>query len=116
MSELRFQLRRTKGWRMPENGVSVARPSRFSNPFTIRDALQFKFASTESEARVLVVAAFAEWLEDGRAIVWGDPAAGDARRSRLMRDLPLLRGKHLGCYCPLDAMCHANVLLVAANP
>jgi hypothetical protein len=26
-----------------------------------------------------------------------------------------LRGKDLACYCPLDAVCHADVLLAIAN-
>jgi hypothetical protein len=33
----RIQLRRTKGWRMPPNTVSVARPHRWKNPFTVKE-------------------------------------------------------------------------------
>lgn len=32
----RIQLRRTKGWRKPEGVISVARPSRWGNPFRYR--------------------------------------------------------------------------------
>lgn len=33
MTPLRIQLRRSKGWRMPPNTISVARPGRWGNPF-----------------------------------------------------------------------------------
>jgi hypothetical protein len=33
----RVQLRRTKGWRKPEGTVSVARPTRWGNPFKAGD-------------------------------------------------------------------------------
>jgi hypothetical protein len=33
----RIQLRRKKGWRMPPNTVSVARPHRWGNPFTVEE-------------------------------------------------------------------------------
>ena len=31
----RFQLRRTKGWRLPDGAVSCARPGRYGNPFSL---------------------------------------------------------------------------------
>jgi hypothetical protein len=31
----RIQLRRTKGWRLPEGAVTVARPTKYGNPFPI---------------------------------------------------------------------------------
>ena len=31
----RIQLRRTKGWRLPDNAVIVSRPSKWGNPFRI---------------------------------------------------------------------------------
>jgi hypothetical protein len=33
----RIQLRRTKGWRLPEGAVSVARPTKWGNPFRLND-------------------------------------------------------------------------------
>jgi hypothetical protein len=32
----RIQLRRTKGWRLPEGAIVVARPSKWGNPFRLR--------------------------------------------------------------------------------
>lgn len=37
MSPKRIQLRRTKGWRLPENAKSCARPGKYGNPFKLRD-------------------------------------------------------------------------------
>jgi hypothetical protein len=37
MTPQRIQLRRTKGWRKPENTVVVARPSKWGNPFRVVD-------------------------------------------------------------------------------
>ena len=34
---IRIQLRRTKGWRMPENTVRVTRPSKWGNPFVVSE-------------------------------------------------------------------------------
>lgn len=34
---VRVQLSRARGWRKPENTVVVARPSKFGNPFRLRD-------------------------------------------------------------------------------
>jgi hypothetical protein len=31
----RIQLRRTKGWRLPDNSVIVSRPTKWGNPFRI---------------------------------------------------------------------------------
>lgn len=33
----RIQRRRTHGWKMPENTISVCRPSKWGNPFRFRD-------------------------------------------------------------------------------
>ena len=34
---------------------------------------------------------------------------------KILSLLPDLRGKNLACWCPLDAPCHADVLLRLAN-
>lgn len=35
----RIQLRRTRGWRMPEGALKVARPSRWGNPYRVGDEI-----------------------------------------------------------------------------
>lgn len=101
----RVRRQRTKGWRMPKNTVYVGRPSRFGNPFTGPKAAN----------------AYRRWLTNrmGRAefnrrrdpkswALWSD-------KDILRIHLPELRGKKLACWCPLDADCHADVLLELAN-
>ena len=89
---IRVQRKRTKGWKMPPNTVSVCRPGKWGNPFRVGDGRD------PGEA----VNAYEWWIRDqgGR---------------HLLNDLHQLRGKNLACYCPLDQACHADVLLDLAN-
>lgn len=110
----RIQRKRTKGWRMPAGAVSVARPGLFGNPFTIAACVESGFAADEAEAARVCVDAFRDWLAgDG----WAAGMSPDwpKRRATILDGLPLLRGKDLACFCPLDQPCHADVLLELAN-
>jgi hypothetical protein len=93
----RIQLSRRKGWRMPPNTVSVARPTKWGNPYTLKTARLYR---SEEDPRRVVVDAFRDAILSG---MW--PA----------EDLRELRGKNLACWCALDAECHADVLLELAN-
>ena len=86
----RIQLQRKKGWRLPPNTVSVARPHKWGNPYLV-----------EEYGRELAVANFRRRLD-------GLIAIGAA-------DLSELRGKNLACWCRPDEACHADVLLALAN-
>lgn len=118
----RLQQKRTKGWRKPENTVSVARPSKWGNPFKIThedcnevylgmcwvvrlEGRRAAFAHEETirEARTVAVAEFEAGVRTGR-FGYG---VGEVRAR--------LRGKNLMCFCPLDEPCHADVLLSIAN-
>ena len=88
---VRLQLSRRRGWRLPDNAVSVARPTRWGNPFRI---------GVDGDAAACV-ARFREWM-------LAEPARVDAARVAL-------RGRDLACWCALDAPCHADVLLELAN-
>lgn len=71
------------------NAVSVARPSKWGNPFKIG----------KDGTREQVIAKYEEWL---------------MKQPRLLAALPELRGKVLVCWCaPLP--CHADVLDRLAN-
>ena len=113
----RIQLKRTKGWRMPPNTVSVARPGRWGNPHYVS---RWRDAAT-------CVALFKNTVRG----VW-EPATSahvpeawsgyDEYNRWLFRcgNHPLdlvgeLRGKNLACWCKLGEPCHADVLLVLAN-
>lgn len=90
----RVQLSRAKGWRMPENTVSVARPGRWGNPFRIGD---FGIPTAHD-----AVQRFRGWF--------GGYVVGPT-----LPDVAPLRGKNLACWCRLDQPCHAEVLLELAN-
>ena len=113
----RVQLRRTKGWRKPDNTVVVARPSKWGNPFAVASNIP----------RVFVHDGLRVWWETPRSHEAADLARAEAVRLFALHIGPMgnyekpgdwteaLRGKNLGCWCPLDSPCHADVLLELAN-
>lgn len=103
---VRVQLRRTKGWRMPENTVSVARPGKWGNPFVIGD---LKFFVNDHDPNDLLVFDPQDAAEAVAAFKW---LVSQPHGRHLMVEL---RGKNLACWCALDALCHADVLLDLAN-
>lgn len=117
----RIRLSRARGWRKPPGAVVVARPTRWGNPFRVGEAYMWAAADPDEAwpvpthrepgvhddgARVVVCPDTATAVEWFRRWAVGDYAA-EARR--------LLRGRDLGCWCPLDRPCHADVLLEIAN-
>jgi hypothetical protein len=113
----RVQLSRKKGWRMPPNTVSVARPGPFGNPWTINECAA-NFDLSQACARERVVEWFRDWItrnsDDEALEVLGMYGMG-AEHDRIHAHLTDLRGKNLACWCPLDQPCHADVLLELAN-
>lgn len=112
-----FQLSRKKGSRMRKGGKGVARPSPFGNPFTVADAIE---AGYEDPQRACV-AHFEAWVDGDEA--YQDVYVVNGRRydRRWIREhLDDLRGKDLGCWCPLPEpgepdICHRAVLLKLSN-
>ncbi len=104
---IRVQRKRTKGWRMPENTVSVTRPGKWGNPFVV-DPKWLPFNTAEK-----CVEAFRKHLMDfGMSL----STKGGIRKAVTVEDIKReLRGKNLACFCPLDQPCHADVLLEIAN-
>lgn len=108
MTPQRVQLSRKKGWRMPPNTVSVARPGKWGNPFSVLPELApgtpvGRYVAMPSVEQA--VAAFRRWLEEDPA---GRRLAEEARAE--------LAGRNLACWCPLSGPCHAQVLLELVNP
>ncbi len=93
---VRVQRSRAKGSRLQDaaqNGlpvVCVTRGTKWGNPFTKEPG--------EADNR-RVVEAFENSLDTEKAAL-------------IRRDL---RGKNLACWCPSEAICHADVLLKIAN-
>jgi hypothetical protein len=98
MKPKRIQLRRTKGWRKPEDAIVVARPSKWGNPFPVASR-----KSEHGEPREVAIAHYGEALLRGDLAITVD----DVRRE--------LQGHDLCCWCALDVQCHADVLLEVAN-
>jgi len=110
----RIQLSRKKGWRKPKGTIVVSRPSRWGNPYRVDRISATEWAcvflsdefgplavgadTTREEALAKVISAYRGLVEDG-----------------YFGTLNGLRGHDLGCWCPLDQPCHADVLLEFAN-
>jgi hypothetical protein len=91
-SPVRIQLSRKAGWRMPPNSVSVARPSKWGNPFKIGKEYDVFQAVDHFRSHLLA----------GELKI----TVEEVRRE--------LRGKNLACWCKASP-CHAVVLLEIAN-
>ena len=96
---------------MPPGAISVGRPSRWGNPFTLADARDQGYLGTDEELRRMCAALFEAWLRDPEREWY----AGRERAWRIMAEIDTLRGHDLACWCPLDQPCHADVLLRLAN-
>jgi hypothetical protein len=108
------QRSRGRGAIFPPNTIYVGRPGRFGNPFTIakyREAFGSRIPDATASAECVVM--FRLWL-NGCDRWWQGPESDQARRA-ITSNVHRLRGKNLGCWCPLDQPCHADVLLEMAN-
>lgn len=133
----RVQLRRTKGWRMPANTVSVARPGKFGNPYRVEhDPLWYggrigfdgkpivmngPWMCVMPSSRHYSASSAGFWFQakseaKAKAIELFRFRAEHLITGQALRaDLIDLRGKNLACWCPLHSPCHADVLLDLAN-
>jgi hypothetical protein len=75
---------------MPDNTVSVCRPGKWGNPYSVAEY-----------GRAMAFSNYRGWLR-------GMVAIG-------ARDLSELRGKNLACFCKLGDPCHADFLLEVSN-
>jgi Domain of unknown function (DUF4326) len=104
---LRIQLSRRKGWRMPVNTVKVDRSTKWGNPFIVG----------VHGTRAYCVHLF-RLLCGGYLAISVDIECVERQQAFLKfakLNLYRLRGKNLACWCPSNALCHADVLLEAAN-
>lgn len=108
-SPRRIQLRRTAGWRLraiSPNAIVVSRPSRWGNPFITGQWIVPPINRYQPRPIFVRDAQHAVLLYK----VWLTAAA-----VRCADLVPLLGGRDLCCWCPLDRACHADVLLKLAN-
>lgn len=120
MNIIRVQRKRIRGWRMPENTVYVGRPTVWSNPWTIEAALESKLFHADKVHKV-VTDEYKHWLLDFKSPndehlgFWLKPMMIE-KRVEILNRISELRGKNLACWCPADKPCHADVLIMIANP
>lgn len=88
------RVRQRRGKKLPEGVRSVARPSRWGNPFRVSRI-------GDPEAHREAVEAFRRSLE-------GSPDLVEAARKEL-------RGRSLACFCEPGLPCHGDVWLEVAN-
>lgn len=104
---LRIQLRRVKGWRMPDNTVKVDRSTSLGNPFRV--GIHGDRAKCVALHRTLMAGGVAvttrEHMEEQHS-----------HRFAVIEARPSLRGTNLACWCSLPKeggpdLCHAATLL-----
>lgn len=97
----RIQRKRTKGWKMPPDTISVTRPGKWGNPFVVGghyiSGIGKKGVIHSNE---MAVSLYRVWVVD---------------QLRIMECIEELRGKNLACFCKEGEPCHADVLLELAN-
>jgi hypothetical protein len=96
----RFVRRRCRGFRMPENTVYVGRPSKWGNPYQVKNG--------DRASAVRAFRSGLEWYLSGKG-------CSTEKTAQVKAGLEELRGKNLACWCPLTEPCHADVLLELAN-
>jgi hypothetical protein len=117
----RIQLRRTKGWRLPDGAVSVARPTKWGNPYRIE-----KRPAEQGPYPWVVMSSFKDHIlgahetkheAAAQAVEVYELQIGPLGNYEMDADLIVseLAGHDLACWCPLDQPCHADVLLEIAN-
>jgi hypothetical protein len=98
------QLSRRKGWRKPEGVVTVARPTRWGNPFVVGRAVRTPEGVVTPKDRAESVDLFRDWVQ------------GDDPQARWIREhVGDLAGRTLACWCPQPGPCHALVLAEMAD-
>ena len=92
---------------MPRNVVRVDRATMWGNPFRAdRPEPAALAAGAETAAH-----AFKLWIDGHSDLTHVEPD----RRAAIINRMGLLHGKDLACWCPVDAPCHADILLAFAS-
>lgn len=105
MEPVRIQRKRSKGFRLPANTISVCRPGKWGNPFAVGKDNPLGRNPIDNEG---AVGFFKEMLYDPELrLIAQYPSDLEIRNT--------LKGKNLACFCALNQHCHADVLLKVAN-
>ena len=100
---------------MPPNSVSVTRPGKWGNPFTVKDCREAGFKGDDNVIASRCVEAFKAWLTSSYWRENWDGGESEKARAFILENIKTLRGKNLACFCKEGEPCHADVLLQMAN-
>lgn len=135
---VRYQRKRTPGWKKPEGVENIARPSMFGNPFYVKKTFGTKpwtvFFKESRRENPILVESYGTWLEATQAAVdlfdkWFDDTISERGSelqkfrnkygwlgfSRCIAAKVLLYGKSVMCWCDLKDPCHGDVILRKCN-
>jgi hypothetical protein len=110
---VRVQRKRTRGYRLPENTVSVTRPGKYGNPFFLANGFIYV---AKNPGSVLWVPFGGNTIDDVLAL-YKQWLLGGLKSHELPEppDLTPLKGKNLACFCKLGNKCHADVIIEILN-
>lgn len=115
----RLTFHRTKGFDLQGtsralNGLPakmVTRPGKWGNPFAIKD-MAARFQLKPQAAHDKAIELHRQWMEGTL-----DPALWPGEAPPAIADIRAeLSGHNLACWCRQDETCHADLLVVLANP
>jgi hypothetical protein len=123
----RIQRKRTKRFKLPPNTVCVTRPGRWGNPFVVggffcigdsdpkyRGAFRFAWTqAADSEIAARTPGRFTLIQDKAHAVAFFERLCATGFYSA--KELAVLRGKNLACWCRVGDPCHGDVLLRLAN-
>lgn len=98
----RIQRKRTKGWRMPANTVSVCRPGRWGNPYIV---------GKDGDAKACVDKFYAAIMDDSILDYLAENFENSGNQMGIWSVydwLDPLKGKNLACWCKVGMPCHAD--------
>jgi hypothetical protein len=115
-SPRRIQLRRTKGWRMPEDGVKVDRTTEFGNPFAIFGPFKYDGRVEWDVVSFVEIWRYPTKIEAQQAAVLKHAAWLQLPAQELLRDRIRLRFKRArpACWCRLEDPCHGDTIAAVA--
>jgi len=119
----RIQRKRTKGWRMPENTISVTRPGKWGNPFKVGTYLNawgkafiaIKLTDKPEEIhKIYQSGLFDDKITLEKSLQWYEMWLKWMIAEKKL-DISRLKGANLSCWCKLTEKCHADILLKLAS-
>ena len=115
----RIQRKRTRGWKMPSNTIYVGRPTKWGNPFKVGSYLNAwgkafiatQLCKTAKEVKELYKSGILDkkiTLEN--SLKWYEMSIKFKIKHKVL-DINELKEKDLACWCSLDKLCHADILI-----